>query len=113
MGNLLMAAVISACVLLAERLLIQLISISYHRKQFDTKIKDSKRNIHLLGLLYDASRALFPAYCSEFAEEDYIIQDCLQLNLPGQKGQGQTMPQAPMRLLQDASRLGDKVTSGV
>jgi len=66
--QILVAALISACILVSEKLLIQLISINYHRKQFNSKIKDSKRNIHLLSLLYDASRALFPAYCHEFAE---------------------------------------------
>ncbi|KAF2262761.1 hypothetical protein CC78DRAFT_497829 [Lojkania enalia] len=106
---------VSACIFLAERVLIQLISISYHRKQFDEKIKQSKRNIFLLGLLYDASRALFPAYCNEFAEEDYIIQDVLQLSLGGKKGtmgsRKHSGSATPMKLLVDVGRMGDKVTS--
>ena len=116
MQRILLAALISSCVYFAERLLIQLISISYHRKQFDNKIKDSKRNIYLLGLLYDASRALFPAYCNEFAEEDYIIQDSLQLSLGSRKttlgaGHARSGSRTPMRLLADVGRFGDKVTS--
>ncbi|KAF2791913.1 hypothetical protein K505DRAFT_376407 [Melanomma pulvis-pyrius CBS 109.77] len=116
MASVLLAALICTCIILAERVLIQLISISYHRKQFDSKIKDSKRSIHLLGLLYDASRALFPSYCNEFAEEDYIIQDSLQLNLGlGSKTNtmkhGRSGSATPMRLLQDVGRFGDKVTS--
>jgi small-conductance mechanosensitive channel len=115
MQSLLLAALICSVIILAERVLIQLISISYHRKQFDAKIKESKRNIFLLGLLYDASRALFPAYCNEFAEEDYTIQDSLQLSLGSKKttfggvhkrsGSG-----TPMRILADVGRFGDKVT---
>jgi hypothetical protein len=114
MKSLLLAALISTCVILAERVLIQLISISYHRKQFDGKIKDSKRNIFLLGLLYDASRALFPAYCNEFAEEDYIIQDSLQLSVGKTTtagGHQRSGSGTPMRLLQDAGRFGGKITS--
>jgi hypothetical protein len=115
MKSILLAFLISSAIILAERLLIQLISISYHRKQFDGKIKDSKRNIYLLGLLYDASRALFPSYCQEFAEEDYIIQDSLQLGLGSRKatlkGHKRSGTGTPMRLLADVGRFGDKVTS--
>lgn len=114
MQSVLLAMLVCTAIILAERVLIQLISISYHRKQFDDKIKESKRNIHLVGVLYDASRALFPAYCEEFAEEDYIIQDSLQLNLGSKKGtfkHGRSGSGAPMRILQDVGRVGDKVTS--
>lgn len=111
--QILVAALISACVFAAEKLLIQLISINYHRKQFNAKIKDSKRNIHLLSLLYDASRTLFPAYCREFVEEDYIINDSLQINLGSKKGTGHNRSGSatPLRLLHDVGRFGDKITS--
>lgn len=115
MKSVLLAALVCTCIILAERVLIQLISISYHRKQFDGKIKESKRNIYLLGQMYDASRALFPAYCNEFAEEDYVIQDSLQLSLGSKKQtakHGRSGSHTPMRLLQDVGRFGDKVTSG-
>ncbi|KAF2747945.1 hypothetical protein M011DRAFT_493868 [Sporormia fimetaria CBS 119925] len=115
MKSVLLAALICSCVILAERILIQLISISYHRKQFDGKIKESKRNIHLLGLLYDASRALFPSYCQEFAEEDYIIHETFQLGIGSKKGTFKGHKRSgtgtPMRLLADMGRIGDKVTS--
>ncbi|KAF4545065.1 Serine threonine protein kinase [Lasiodiplodia theobromae] len=110
--QILAAAVVSACVLLVEKFLIQLISINYHRKQFNAKIKENKRQTFLLGLLYDASRALFPAYCREFQEEDYIINDTLRLNLPGaKKGHRRSGSATPMRLLHDVGRVGDKITS--
>ncbi|KAF2872076.1 Mechanosensitive ion channel-domain-containing protein [Massariosphaeria phaeospora] len=114
LGSVLLASLVCTCIILAERVLIQIISISYHRKQFDDKIKESKRNIYLLGLLYDASRELFPSYCNEFAEEDYIIQDSLQFTM-GSKTQtskhGRSGSHTPMRLLHDVGRFGDKVTS--
>lgn len=119
MQSVLLALLVCTVIILAERVLIQLISISYHRKQFDQKIQESKRNIYLLGILYDASRALFPAYCNEFAEEDYTIQETLLDILPGSKKgtgkKGRSGTRTPMRLVQevgrDVGRIGDKVTS--
>lgn len=114
--NILFACVFSTLVLLGEKVLIQFLSISYHRKQFDEKIKDSKRNIYLVSLLYDASRQLFPMYCREFAEEDYLINNVLDIvggssrhsMLPGHKRSGSA---TPMRLIQNVARVGDKVTA--
>ncbi|KAL8945907.1 MAG: hypothetical protein Q9183_007985, partial [Haloplaca sp. 2 TL-2023] len=93
-------------------LIIQLMSIGYHRKQFNAKIKDSKHNIYLLSLLYSASRALFPAYCNEFMEEDYIINDSLNIS-DSKKGSGHNRSGSatPLRLLQNVGRFGDKITS--
>lgn len=108
------AAVVCTLVFLAEKAIINLIQINYHRKQFNARIKDSKRQVFILGLLYDASRALFPAYCPEFAEEDYIIADQLQLAALGGKrknGHKKTGSSTPMRLIQNVNRVGDKVTS--
>ncbi|KAL8687688.1 MAG: hypothetical protein Q9218_006212 [Villophora microphyllina] len=106
------ALLVASLLLLIEKLIIQLISIGYHRRQFNAKIKDSKHNIYLLSLLYDASRALFPAYCHEFAEEDYIINDSFDLG-DSKKGSGHNRSGSatPMRILQNVGRFGDKVTS--
>lgn len=109
--NILAALLVASLVLLAEKLLIQLISISYHRKQFNTKIRESKHKIYLLSLLYDASRALFPAYCNEFSEEDYIINDSLEFAEIGHNHNSRPGSADPTRLLQNVGRLGDKVTS--
>ena len=111
-NHILAALLASSLILLSEKLLIQLISIGYHRKQFDAKITDSKHNIFLLSLLYDASRSLFPAYCDEFAEEDYIIND--SINIPISKsasGHVRSGSQTPLRLLQNVGRVGDKITA--
>lgn len=111
--KILAACLFSSLILLVEKVLIQLISISYHRKQFDSKIKASKRNIYLLTRLYDASKAMFPMYCVEFAEEDYVISDTLGLNAlnaltPGGKKSGTA---TPMKLLHNVQRVGQEVTS--
>ena len=108
--RILAACLVASLILLAQKLLIQLISISYHHTQFQAKIKESKHKIYLLSLLYDASRLLFPAYCNEFAEEDYIIHD--SINIPSSKGGHKRSGSAtPMKLLMNVGRFGDKLTS--
>lgn len=106
------ACLFSTLILLVEKVLIQLISISYHRKQFDSKIQESKRNIFLVTALYDASKAMFPSYCPEFAEEDYIIADVLGISsLAGTPGKRKSGSATPMRLIQNVQRVGEQVTS--
>lgn len=113
MIKLLSAALISSVIYLGEKFIVQLISISYHARSFDRRIKESKRNVFLLGLLYDASRALFPEYCKEFAEEDYLINDSLDSFLAERAfgGHSRSGSATPMRLIGDVGRVGDKITS--
>ncbi|KAK2813644.1 hypothetical protein FQN50_000042 [Emmonsiellopsis sp. PD_5] len=109
--NLLFAAFISALILAAEKVLVQLISISYHRKQFDMRIKESKRHIHFIGLLYEASRTLFPEYCKEFEDEDYVINDSIVGLGKGPKGHKRVGSASPMRLIHGVGRVGDRITA--
>jgi len=118
MGNILAALMVATLLFLAEKLLIQMISIGYHRQQYELKIRESKHNIYLLSLLYDASRLLFKEYCPEFAEEDYLISDSVNIPL-SKKGtaHARSGSQTPLKLLQDThvlqnvGRFGDKVTA--
>ncbi|PYH87618.1 serine/threonine protein kinase [Aspergillus ellipticus CBS 707.79] len=110
--NILFALFVCSLIFLAEKALVHLISISYHRKQFDAKIKESKRYVSLVALLFDASRNMFPMYCKEFREEDAAIEDSLlhatKKRLPGSKS-------APLRLIREvghnARNIGNKVTA--
>ena len=114
MGNILGAFMVAALVYLGEKFLIQVISIGYHRQQFESKIRESKHNVYLLSLLYDASRTLFKEYCPEFVEEDYLINDSLDLpkSRMGSGGHHARSGSAtPLRLLQNIGRVGDKVTA--
>jgi hypothetical protein len=112
MKKILGATLIASAIYLVEKLLIQLLSISYHRRSFDNRIKESKRSIHLIGLLYDASRSLFPMYCQEFEEEDLLINDSIEAMLAhGKKGHSRSGSVTPMRIIGDVGRFGDKVTS--
>ncbi|GES57905.1 serine/threonine protein kinase [Aspergillus terreus] len=109
--NILFALFVCSLIFLAEKAIVQLISISYHRKQFDMRIKESKHNVRLLAELYDASRSMFPMYCREFREEDAVISDSIMTR----KGVMPRSNSAPMRLFrevgQNVGRLGDKVTA--
>lgn len=105
------ALFVSCAVLLVEKALVQLIGVSYHQRSFANRIKASKREIHLLGLLYDASRTLFPMYCREFADEDYVINDSIEMMLRGKKARKGNGAATPMKIIGDVGRLGDKVTS--
>lgn len=113
MVKILGALLVCTLIFLGECLLVQLISISYHGKQFDAKIKESKHSVYLLSLLYDASRTQFPEYCQTFLEEDYVINDALNLSALGVKnGKRVSGSATPMRLLHQVGRVGDQVTSG-
>lgn len=110
------ALFVSSALLLIEKTIVQLIGITYHQRSFANRIKESKREVFLLGLMYDASRTLFPMYCPEFAEEDYVINDSIDLMLAGGKKSGSGGHKrggsaAPMRIIGDVGRFGDKLTS--
>ena len=110
--KILAAALITSLIYLGEKLIIQLISIGYHRKQFNAKIQTSKRHVYLLSLLYDASRRLFPAYCREFVEEDYLINRSLHLSLAKTpSGHVRSGSATPLRFVQNVGRFGDKLTA--
>jgi hypothetical protein len=113
--NLLVPAFIATLLLLGEKMIVQFISINYHRRSFDGRIKESKKNVHLLGLLYDASRTLFPMYCDEFIEEDYVINDSIEAMLAKTTGRAighkRSGSATPLRIIGEVGRIGDKVTS--
>jgi len=69
-----LASIAVAALLLAEKLIIQLISINYGRRQFNARLIDSKQRIAMLDTLYGASISLFPANNSpDFKDVDYLI----------------------------------------
>jgi hypothetical protein len=111
-GNILGAFMVAALVFLGEKLLIQIISIGYHHQQAETKIRESKQKIFLLSLMYDASRTLFPEYCLEFAEEDYLISDTLTLPTTKRNiNHIRSGSQTPQNVLHNVGRGFNKVTA--
>lgn len=110
-SNILAALFAISGVFLAEKAIVQLIGVTYHQRSFANRIKGSKREVYLLGLLYEASRTLFPMYCTEFAEEDYVIDDSIEMALRKKSGHKRTGSATPMKILGNVGRIGDKVTS--
>ncbi|TKA65134.1 hypothetical protein B0A55_11274 [Friedmanniomyces simplex] len=101
------ALIIVAAMFLAEKTFVQLVSINYHRKQYDAKIRESKKLIHLLDMLYDASRAIFPEYCREFQEEDAEMQGNTLTDVRKQLAQAGVQT----KVFDDLGRVRDKVTA--
>jgi small-conductance mechanosensitive channel len=69
------ASIGSAALWLALKLLMQLIAVSYHGKQYKEKIRDIKRTTMAVDLLYQASLRLYPDHHPNFLAEDYDIHD--------------------------------------
>ncbi|KAH9203848.1 Mechanosensitive ion channel-domain-containing protein [Leptodontidium sp. 2 PMI_412] len=113
--KILAAAVVSSLVYLAEAALVVLLSISYHRKQFNARIQESKKRIHLLVNLYNASRVHCPEYVPPFAEEDYIIHNS-PISTPRGNGQESDLHQAK-DIIDDvwrsSNRVGDQISTTI
>lgn len=56
---------------------------------------------------------MFPAYCPEFADEDAIINDSIDLSLADSKSKNhkKSGSSTPLRFIRGAGRFGDKLTS--
>lgn len=104
------AALVCSVIFLAEKFFVQLVSVNYHRKQFEGRIKETKRNVRLVSHLYDISRRLFPSFCEEFKEEDYMIHQGIAAEVFGGKSGAAT----PMRqFVGNLNTVGDKLTSAI
>lgn len=112
--NILFGLFVCSLIFLTEKTLVLFVSINYHRKQFDGRIRDSKRNVYLLSVLYDASRTMFPMYCKEFQEEDAVINDSM---LAAAAVSSNSLFKGRAGILRSAgrnmSRFGDRVTGMV
>ncbi|KAI5782773.1 Mechanosensitive ion channel-domain-containing protein [Geopyxis carbonaria] len=109
-NKVLISCLVSTLVLFAEKLLIQIVSVDYHRRQFAHRIKTNKNHVKFLSQLYEVSRNLFPEY-TEFAEEDYLIHQGLAggLNIPGLNQSGSATPMR--QFLGNINMVQDKVAS--
>jgi hypothetical protein len=81
-NKVLISCLVSSILWLVEKLLIQIVSVDYHRRQFAQRIQANKEKVRFLSSLFEVSRHLFPDF-TEFAEEDYHIH--VSLGIPGMK----------------------------
>ncbi|KAF8477584.1 Mechanosensitive ion channel-domain-containing protein [Kalaharituber pfeilii] len=111
MNGVLGSCLVSSLVYLGEKVFVQLVSVNYHRKQFEDRIKENKHHVILLSHLYEASRKLFPDY-TEFAEEDCIIHQGLASTIfvPA-KGNKKGAITQMRQLVGNLNVVGNKVTS--
>jgi small-conductance mechanosensitive channel len=69
----LLASIAVAALFLVEKLIIQLIAINYHRRQFNARVNESKVKVGMTDALYDTSLALFPIGSPAFRNEDFSV----------------------------------------
>ncbi|KAF3910477.1 hypothetical protein ABW20_dc0109280 [Dactylellina cionopaga] len=111
LNQILAACLVSSLIFLVKSIIVQLISVQYHQKQFSARIAANKDYIRVLSVLLEASRQMFPSYSPEFAEEDYILHAGLVNGLGTPAKQSGTA--TPMRFLHTIGRVGDNITSAV
>lgn len=71
------ALLVATIIFFIEKILVQLVSVSYHSRSYNNRIDESKRYVYLLGILFEASRKLSPLYGPDFRDEDYIIHNSI------------------------------------
>lgn len=102
------ASIGSSALWLALKLLMQLISVSYHGKQYKDKIKDVKQTSHAIGRLYQASLERFPDHHPDLLAEDYDIHDSTNV----QKLLKQySADRATLRIFGDIHYFGERLVS--
>ncbi|KAE9973225.1 hypothetical protein EG328_004508 [Venturia inaequalis] len=69
-----LASIAGSALFLAQGLIIQLIAINYHRRQFEDRVNESKLKVAQTDALYDTSLALFPENHPAFRAEDLSIR---------------------------------------
>ncbi|ANB14777.1 hypothetical protein AWJ20_2384 [Sugiyamaella lignohabitans] len=73
-NNIMVALLISSLIFLAERLFIHLLSVSFHKTRFASRIKNNKQAVSTLSLLLQAAYQVFPQFCEEFEDEDMALE---------------------------------------
>lgn len=100
------AVLVATIMFFVEKVLVQVVSVGYHARSFNSRIEESRRCVYLLGELLEASRKLFPLYGKEFLEEDYEIH----YSLEGFVRKGK-LKDSKYRVLRGMGRIDQKVNS--
>jgi hypothetical protein len=107
-----LASIPASCVFLVEKILIEFVTVNYHRTQFSAKIHELKRRMHIFELLYEASAILYPPYCPKFVDDDYTINTSILSTVgKGIQEVADIQGSTPVRLFDNLGRLGTGVTS--
>ena len=102
--------VICALVFLAEKTFIQAVAVSFHKTSYEARIQESKHGVQILQKLFALSRSLFPAYSSEFQNEDIGLAQT-QIGFSGSPS-GTSTPRDDMKkAVKSAKKVLDKTTA--
>jgi hypothetical protein len=69
----LLASMAVAALFVAQKLIVQLISVNYHRRQFNARVNESKLKVRMLDGLVEMSLKMFPMNEHPFEKEDFEI----------------------------------------
>jgi hypothetical protein len=69
----LLASMAVAALFVAQKLIVQLISVNYHRRQFNARVNESKLKVRMLDGLLESSLKMFPLNQHPFEKEDFEI----------------------------------------
>jgi hypothetical protein len=69
----LLASIAVAALFIAQKLVVQLISVNYHRRQFNARVNESKLKVRMLDGLTELSLKMFPLNERPFTTEDFEI----------------------------------------
>lgn len=108
MRQILASILIATIIFSVEKIFMQVLSVSYHARSFNRKIKQTRQYVSLLAILLDASKELFPLYSDDFLEEDVIIHSNIEAffrkEANAQKSHGTTVRKD--RLINGLGRMG-------
>lgn len=69
----LLATVACTGLFFVQKVLIHLLTVNYHKRQFKIRVEESKIKTRILAIMYEASVRLYPAFCARFIAEDLKI----------------------------------------
>jgi hypothetical protein len=67
----LLASMAVAALFVAQKLIVQLITVNYHRRQFNARVNESKLKVRMLDGLLEMSLKMFPLSEEPFEREDF------------------------------------------
>jgi hypothetical protein len=81
--QILAATCVSALVYLVEKAFIQFVAVNFHKVSYEQRIVQNKHDVNILAKLYEQSRALYPTFTQDFADDDELLMRLKSSHHPG------------------------------
>jgi hypothetical protein len=107
--QILAALTVIALVYLIQKTFIQFVAVNFHKVSYEERILKNKASVHILGRLYEQSKALFPNFSNDFQYEDQLLK-AANGKLGSGSGSGTTTPTV-RAVLGGAKKAVNKATS--